>query len=148
MDLLNMPYTDDSILTTGKYKFTKLKKIPSEYFLNIFYRENKNGKYPDKKLISYIEDNMEKILERTGQEPPETELKVLDYRMQGKSLVIICKDTDKIIFLSEKDAKSEIQRINKRAQEHKKPTRSYECPKCGGWHITSKAHKDWVKNTE
>ncbi len=137
-------YTDNSVLAKGKYRYIKLSKIPADYFLNIYFKENKNGKYPDKALIEYITKNMNSILDRIDKEPEEFD-DIIGYKNVGKFVQLICMPTGKRIFISEKDAKLEIRRIQGLEQDGKKPERSYECEKCGGWHITSIPHEEWEK---
>ena len=57
-------------------------------------------------------------------------------------LVKIC---DKIVFVSEKDAKDRIRKLSELKQDNKKPVRAYECEKCGGWHLTSIPYEKWEK---
>jgi hypothetical protein len=135
------PYTDDTVLTFGDFAFTRLSRVPAEYLLD--YLKKKKRKYkPDQELIQYIKNNLEKIKARKDKPPPDIEI---GYRLQGKHTVLVCKDTNKVIFISEKDAKTEIQRVQKLKQRHKKPVRAYACEKCGGWHNTSIPHEDWKK---
>jgi hypothetical protein len=122
-------YTDNSMLTTGKYKYISLCRVPPEYLLEIF----KNKKHPNKELLEYIENNMEKIKGRLIGEIPIPEL------------VLPC---EKIMYPSEKAAKTEIRRIEKLEQENKKPVRAYECEKCGAWHLTSIPFEKWEKKKD
>lgn len=127
---MNQPYTDNSILTLGRYKFTSLFRVPAEYLLNIYYKENKNNKYPDRELIAYIEKNLEKIKQR---------------QELGETVPVLERLCEKITFPSEKDAKYQIKQIREKEQKHKKPVRAYECEKCGGWHLTSISYEEWKK---
>ena len=121
-----MAYTDDTILTSGKYKFTKLCRVPPDYLLDIY----KHKSCPNKELIEYIKDNLQKIMHRKSGKIVAPELK----RICGK-----------MSFLSEKDAKFKINKIRDVEQEDKKPIRAYECEKCGGWHLTSIPYEQWEK---
>lgn len=124
------PYSDSSILLSGKYRFVRLDKIPAEYLLNIYFKGNKKNKYPDRELIEYIKNNLQKLQKR--QETGEIEA----------TPEILC---EKICFPSKGDARRELKRIRERTQEHKKPIRVYECEKCSGWHLTSLPYEEWKK---
>ena len=131
-------YTDDTILTWGKHKITKLCRVPADYLLRLY----NNNNHPDKELIKYIGDNMEKIIARKEgklESPPLD----LDFKFAGKRVEVVCPDTGKIIFFSEKEAKKELGRIKNTKHEHKKPIRTYECIKCGGWHLTSLSNEQY-----
>lgn len=128
MDLLKPSYSDTTLLTTGKYKFVALCRIPPKYLLDIYNKENRNGKYPDQELIAYIEKNLERLkAKHTGKEV-------------APKLERVC---EKFVYPSRKDAKIELKKIRKIIQEHKKPIREYECDKCGGWHLTSIPYEVW-----
>lgn len=122
-------YTDKTPLTFGKYKFVQLCRVPAEYLLNIYNAKNSK----DKELIEYIENNLEKIKARQEGKIITPELK---------------KVCEKITYVSEKDAKYEINKIREKEQEHKKPVRAYECVKCSGWHLTSIPFEQWEKVTD
>lgn len=132
-------YTDNSILTWGKHKFTKLCRIPADYLLRLT-----DCNCPDNELLKYIEFNKDAIIARNEGivDTPEVEL---GFKFVGNRVKIICPDTEKIIFISEKDAKNEIQRIMNLTQTQKKPVRAYECTKCGGWHLTSISYEEYEK---
>lgn len=132
-------YTDNTILTWGKHKFTKICRIPADYLLK-FDESN----CPDKELLIYIEKNKDVIIARSVSNlaPPPLEL---DYKLSGKNLKIVCPDTQKFIFITEKEAKAEVTRILKLNQSNKKPVRAYECIKCGGWHLTSISFEEYEK---
>lgn len=119
-------YTDETPLTFGKHKFVRLCRVPAEYLLNIYKTKN----IKDKELIDYIEKNLEKIIARQ-------EGKIIAPKLE--------KTCEKITYISEKDAKFEINKIREKEQEHKKPVRAYECQKCGGWHLTSIPFEKWEK---
>ena len=122
-------YDDNTILTSGKYKFTRLCRVPPDYLLNIYKDKN----CPDKELIEYIKDNMQKIMDRKLG------------RVVAPELTRVC---DKIVFPTERDAKFEINRIKNLEQENKKPVRAYECERCSAWHLTSIPHEEWNKENK
>lgn len=130
-------FTDDTLLTFGKYKFVRLCRVPPEYLLAI--HKNKTAlsrevmlEIPSatgKELLEYIEANLERIQARQRGEidAPEIEL-----------------TCEKLPFPNEKAAKAEIRRIQAREQENqKKPVRAYECEKCSAWHLTSITIEVW-----
>lgn len=120
-------YTDYTILTFGKYKFTRLDRVPADYLLKIY--ENKNKSNQD--LYNYVAENLEKIIMR------ESGI------IESPTLNSPCK---KITYLNKKDANTVLAQIATTNQTHKKPIRSYECPLCSGWHLTSKQDKTQVTN--
>lgn len=111
-------YNDETILTFGKYKFIKLKRVPAEYLLAIY--NNKSSDNND--LNNYIEHNLEKIFNKKNG--------VIKY----PEIEMTCQ---KITYPNEKEAKFRLSNISKIIQSNKKPIRAYECTKCGGWHLTS-----------
>lgn len=112
-------YNENTILTSGKYQFVSIKRVPAEYLITI-YRERQ---CKDPELREYIKNNMKALEARRTAffEPPPID----DF------------PCTKIVFPNERDAKDEIRRIA-RTRSEKKPVRCYECPHCGGWHMTSK----------
>lgn len=132
-----MAYTDNTILTFGEHKFTALCRVPAQYLLNLY--KNKN-KHPDKDLMEYIEKNMDTLKSKLEGKTSYPEMDI-DFRLSGRSgnnIKLVCKHTDKIIYATQNEAKNEIKRIQNIEQKNKKkPTREYECEKCGGWHTTS-----------
>jgi len=110
-------YTDETMLTFGKHKFTRLCRVPPEYLLT--FLENK----AHKELHEYVTENLERILMRR------------DGLLEAPPLEFPCA---KITYRSKKDANWVLAKIKDVEQAHKKPIRSYECDKCGGWHLTSK----------
>lgn len=115
-------YTDETILTFGEYKYWRLGDVNKEYLLNL----HEKGCH-SKELRDYIKANIESIRERpfVTQRPAYT----------PTPSTFVC---DKITFPNEKEAKFALKNIKVAIQKHKKPTRIYECDKCGGWHLTSK----------
>ena len=109
-------YTDDTMLTSGKYKFTKLCRVPAEYLLKVF--ENKS----DKDICEYVGENLERIIMRR------------DGVVEAPPLKVTCT---KFTYLSKKEANKALADIRLKEQDHKKPVRSYLCDRCDGWHLTS-----------
>ncbi len=169
-------YTDESILTFGKYSFRKLCKVPVDYLLQLYKDCSspdsvmkggdlyKNMYKKDELLIEYIEDNLERLLASSQTDKfksfkakehilninPHRKSKDQNYmglgtRLIGNRVQITCEQTGKLIYPSQKDAKYEINRIQKLSGVYKKPKRSYECEFCGGWHLTSISMEDWKK---
>lgn len=117
-------YTDNTVLAHGKYKFTSLCRIPPEYLLSL----HNNKQFHDQALVTYVANNLEKIKARRDGSMPTPELER------------VCT---KIAF-TKSDAKKELKRIRDTSQDHKKPIRSYECDKCGWWHLTSEVSKKFA----
>jgi hypothetical protein len=134
-------YTDDTILTSGDYMFTSLRNVSPSYLLEL----HTTRKTKDKELLKYIDNNLEKIKAR--QEDRLTQGTDPGYRLMGGSVRLTCAATDKMIYLTEKDARLELKRIKEKLRKHKKkkPVRVYECTKCLGWHLTSLMLEEWEK---
>jgi len=109
-------YTDNTILTKGKYKFTKLCRVPPQYLIDVFNHGDKS----DPELYDYIKENSIQIL----------------LRLNGQVKTPKFITCQKITFPTQKDAKKELRRIAE-TKSKIKPQREYECMKCGGWHLTS-----------
>lgn len=116
----------DFVIPFGKYKKKKtLSELPEDYLMQLYKDKLVMSKYPEIKM--FVSD----IVEIKKQEERERYFK----RMQP-----ICR---KICFATEQIAKSELRRIKSMEQSHTKPYRIYECPDCGGWHLTSKEYIKW-----
>ena len=111
-------YTDETILTKGKFKFTALCRVPPTYLLQIYKKKNKSN--PE--LYEYVVNNLPLIEGR------------LNGTIEIPEFSLECK---KIVYNSEKVAKIELSRIRNLTQHHKKPVRVYACSNCGGYHLTS-----------
>ena len=120
-------YTDNTLLTSGKYKFVRLCHVPSKYLLGIYQSNNQQ----DKELYSYISSNLDRIKTKKN------------VKEQIQKVTMLC---NKITYCSEKEAKQTLHRIEKTKQEHKKPKRAYECAKCSGWHLTAIPYEKWYAN--
>lgn len=119
-------YDDNTILSFGKYKFTALCRVPSDYLLRIY----KSGHYTNlsPELKEYIESNIEVIL----------------LRKQGIiSPALFEFPCLKTTYPTENDAKKVLKQVRQIIQKHKKPIRAYACEKCGGWHLTSMPLEVW-----
>jgi len=110
-------YTDDTILTFGKYKFMRLGNVPKEYLISL--KNNGGSHIPE--LREYLNANYEAILQRVD-----------------KDIIAELPVCDKITFPNETEAKFKLRSIRSKNQKHQKPIRVYECHKCWGWHLTSK----------
>ena len=56
--------------------------------------------------------------------------------MTGAQIHILCNPTRKQAYFSEARAEYYRERVERRTG---RPYRSYRCPRCGLWHLTSKA---------
>lgn len=147
---MQKPYTDESPMRWGKYKRKALNKVPAEYLLELY----EDRTHADHELIDYLTQNLPKIQERiekktikpksiTKSHLPPISDGIIGQRFNGKRMVMTCNPTQKVIYITKKDANAEIRRIQKYEDDRKKPQRSYECDKCGGWHLTSISKQDW-----
>lgn len=104
--------TDDSILTLGKYKFSKVGEVPITYLkelaaTNPIIRED---------ITIYLNN---KMVQELYVSPPIED---------------ICK---KRYFPTKEEARRYLKKVRESKGDHKKPNRAYECPHCSGWHLTS-----------
>lgn len=120
----------------GKYEGILIRDVPHLYLLNLYNSllKAKVLNINHKSLIEYIEKN--NIFKNKNNDK-------IEIAVHGNQNKLMCKDSGKIIFISEKDAKFEIKRIRDLEQENKKPVRTYGCEKCGGWHLTSISFEKW-----
>jgi hypothetical protein len=113
-------YNDRTLLTSGKYKFVSLGRVPAEWLLKIY---NQGGNAADPQLFEYVKNNIEKIRSRAT----------------GTNIIEPLKPTcDKITYATEALARAALRKIKTDERTHKKPQRVYECWRCSGWHLTSK----------
>lgn len=114
-------YTEDTLLTYGKYKGKMIKEIPKDYLVNVHI----TGGEEHAALKEYIEANLDKF----------PGLTMLSWFNKKKDVTVqfIC---DKRTYPTKKSAMDSIIKP-KSKQQKKKPIRAYECEKCSGWHLTS-----------
>lgn len=133
-------FTDSDVLSKGKHKFIALSRVSPGYLLEV-YRNPRGykalGDEQLKNLLEYIEKNLDKIQARARGDVQAPELEI-GFKFAGKSGVLICKQSNKTIFATEKDAKAQLNKIANVEQDNKKPIRTYQCQHCGQWHLTSK----------
>jgi hypothetical protein len=121
-------YTDDTILTQGAHKFTKLCRVPPDYLILI----HKNKSAWNRELQEYVDNNIEHIIMRKEGILPTPPLE---------------KPCDKVTYCSKKDANIVLRKIIEMGGNHRKPIRSYECNRCGGWHLTSWTWEDYKQRS-
>lgn len=117
-------YTDNSLILFGPHKFTALCRVPAKYLLHLLKHRDNANEVKDDALIEYIEKNIDKIKER------------YEGKVRSPSLVFC----NKFLYLTEKEAKKALNKIIDSVsldKLHKRPIRTYECNRCGGWHLTA-----------
>ncbi|MCX6755523.1 MAG: hypothetical protein NT068_03250 [Candidatus Nomurabacteria bacterium] len=78
-------YGDNSIIISGKYKFTLVKNLPVKYLLDVY-----DGRIShDKRLTAYVKENIEKIKARlNGKKVVEKNVtRLLIYREKKPDLI-------------------------------------------------------------
>lgn len=119
-------YTDDTILTWGRYKFTALKRIPASWLLS----KHKSKGIHDMVLVEWVADNFERLKEREEREKKGE---------KPEELPLPCT---KNTYSSEEQAKKHLKEIRRYAESHEQknhiPVRAYPCPFCKGWHLSSR----------
>jgi hypothetical protein len=98
-------YTDNTLLTWGDYQFIKLRHLPADFLIFLYER-----KCTDQNLLMYIKENIDKLKARRDGKIKAPPLE-LTFKLSGKLVQLVCPDSNKIIFISQKDAKYEIRRI-------------------------------------
>lgn len=109
-------YTDETRIAWGKNKMTALKNIDPAYLLRIYNARNRT----DAALFRYVSLNLDRIKERQRIENPPRE-----------------KPCKKTAYPTKKAANQHLRIIKQISTRPLIPSRSYECPKCGMWHLTS-----------
>lgn len=128
--------TDDWTMPIGKYVNHRLGDISDDYLIQLY----KNKGYVTEGLKIYIENRIPADLLKTkkqtkGESKEKVELAVPK---------LTCK---KAVFLTKDEARKSLQRIRRRGKKRdKQPIRSYECPECGYWHLTSKPDNRFKTN--
>ena len=113
-------YTEDTVLTYGKYKLIPLKNVPPKYLYAIL-----TNKSHDPLLNAYVEKHQEEI--------KKNHFKVL----QAGPVKFKCS---KETFATEALAKERVKAFKSRTfASGVKPHRVYYCSKCSGWHHTSQS---------
>lgn len=123
---LDGEYNDNTVLLSGAYKKFKLCDIPANYFLRIYTYPKTCG---DLNLIKYIKNNIDKL---------EAENQHNHIKHENS----ICR---KYPYPSKSAARMALRDIRKAPGKNTKPVRSYECPKCNFWHLTSMPIEVWKK---
>ncbi|GAB3226293.1 hypothetical protein GCM10027423_63100 [Spirosoma arcticum] len=121
-------YTDETILAKGRYKFTALCRVPADYLLNQYKNYRPNNLEWDRDLVVYVEDNLERIYAR------------LEGRTEAPRLDWPCS---KITYIDKQEANSALHKIQAFSNAVTLPVRSYECSRCGFWHLTSKSKEEY-----
>lgn len=121
-------YNEDSILTWGKYKFTAIRRIPASWLLS---KHNNRG-IQDKALVEWVGLNLESLKTRQEKE-----------KKNGTPTLLIPAPPicNKYQYIDENQAKKHLREIANKGSfynNHKIPVRTYECPICKFWHLTSK----------
>jgi hypothetical protein len=105
------------LMPFGKHEGQALSAVPGTYLMQLYTNREKMEKHPE--LKHFIEFNFGPLLPGRKATGP------------------IC-DTFKICYVDKEMADRELKRIRSDPRHHSKPTRSYECDRCGLWHHTSK----------
>jgi hypothetical protein len=109
----------DTLIKT-KGKFVALKRLEQKTLLNLY----KNGGF-SKEVKEYVKENIDKYSHP-------------DYKPE--SFYFPC---EKLTYLTKEEANRIINSINNK--NHKVPERSYECQRCGFWHLTSKSKEEYTQ---
>jgi uncharacterized protein (DUF3820 family) len=130
--------TEDTILNFGKYKHSKLKikDIPVDYLIEFYRSTNRAGCTGElKEILEYINVN----------HMPQPQLKK---RPLDSAIDLVLNMCPKEVFVSEGDAKYRLKYINSFKNDHKTPSRAYQCNFCGYWHLTSQENHKYLKKTK
>lgn len=122
-------YTDHTVLLSGQWKYRKLHEVSPDYLLTVY--QNKNG-CQDKALIVYIEKNLDRIKAKKEGVPY-----ILEEEPEKEAVCTKRK------YLTKQAARDALGQIRNDPGNHKKPIRSYECPDCSAWHLTSMPIEVW-----
>lgn len=125
-------YTEETVLTYGRYTGKMIKDVPVDYLINVF----KTGGDEHAALKEYMEANADKYPGLT-----------LIGWFKSKRNVMVDFKCIKRTFPTKKTAMDSIANP-KSKQKGKRPIRAYECPVCSGWHLTSKPDPRFNTSTE
>lgn len=124
-------YTEDTVLSYGKYKGKMIKDIPKDYMINVHI----TGGEEHAELKKYIEANLDKY----------PGLPFLSW-FNKKSYVMVTLKCTKRTYPTKKSAMDSIVKPKSKTDK-KAPIRAYECPICSGWHLTSKPDRRFEKES-
>lgn len=112
-------------------KVVAIKEVPATYLIKWFdKRGGNNYQGHERKLKEWIYKNYTILQNKAHEEEKQAEVNI-----------VVKYDCVKVTYLNKKDANRALKTIsesNRRNTKGKKPIRSYECPHCGFWHLTSK----------
>lgn len=126
-------YTEDTLLTFGKYtghKISDILKEDPDYLLN--YYNYGNNSFPF--LTEYVKNNLDFIKKLTTQIIPVKITSVNVVNTIEPTPEITCK---KYAYATEKLAKQHLRIIRASSDRKTLPVRVYECSLCSMWHLTS-----------
>ncbi len=121
-------YDDNTLITVGKHSGKRIREIPTDYLLSI----HRNKEFPDRQLILFIENNIERI-------------KKIHQGIEQFSKPAEHVPCTKAVYLTKSLARAALQTIRERPGDHRKPIRSYPCDNCSGWHLTSWTVQEWAQ---
>lgn len=139
--------TSKSLLRRGRYYHTSIEDVPAAYLLEIFKTE------PDyTELYTWLSRHHLELLERFDREkhlppPPEPEPVVEEviFRNRGVLRMMACPKTNKFMYPDKATARRYLREQREQAIPGRKiPVRTYECPYCGAWHLTSREAWKWA----
>lgn len=114
-------YTPNTLVVWGKHRLKRLGNVTHWPYLENFAQSEK-----DEKLKSYI-------------------AKYKNAKTKTRPPIIICTKKQ---FISKKLANEEAARLRSKDDDRHKPIRSYECPKCNAWHLTSISYSDYKERIQ
>ncbi len=137
---------DNSIIIFGKYKGKKISTLPTTYLMGLYGTFKSNNEYPP--LVTYLKEflNIKEVPKQIAKIVKDVEEKssIIIIKQFRNKTEMFCTVENKIMYATEKDAKTELRRIAN-TDSPKKPIRSYECNSCGGFHLTSKLSNHQLK---
>jgi hypothetical protein len=129
---------DNSILEFGKYRGKKISTLSTVYLNGLYGSFKTNGEQPE--LVKYLEKYFNILQVPSKIEKPS----IITIKQVRNKTEMFCNIENKIMYVTEKDAKSELRRIAN-TDSPKKPIKTYECNSCGGFHLTSRLSNHQLK---
>ncbi|MFN9801453.1 MAG: hypothetical protein ACK54P_15660 [Bacteroidota bacterium] len=128
----------DTPLYRGTYYFTPIRLVPARYMLELFSTEPQETELYDY-LCAHLRELVERyIAQRIAEGWVMEKREKIGMRKRGSSMFPSCVATGKFAYPERRVALEDMRHIQRIAYKRGKvPVRSYPCPHCREWYLTS-----------